>query len=146
MFFISIGLIGFEKEKTLEERKVLKQIVFYTISFLIIIYGLGLIVGFLSTSYSLTLKSIFINSFPIILLIIIEELYRYNICKKGENNSLIIYISVVIFTLVDISLIISNYDLNNLSSILKLVTIVVCPSVFKNLMLSDFSKRYGFVS
>lgn len=144
LFFISIGLIGFEKEKTLEERKVLKQIVFYTISFLIIIYGFGLIVGFLSTSYSLTLKSIFINSFPIILLIIIEELYRYNICKKGENNSLIIYISVVIFTLVDISLIISNYDLNNLLGILKLVTIVVCPSVFKNLMLSDFSKRFGY--
>ena len=144
LFFISIVLIGFEKEKIIEKRKIIKQVVFYTISFLIIMYGLGLLVGFLSTSYSLTLKNIFINSFPILLLIIIEELYRYNICKKGENSNLIIYISVIIFTLVDISLIISNYDLSDLSSILKLVTIVICPSAFKNLMLSDFSKKYGY--
>ena len=61
LFFISIVLIGFEKEKIIEKRKIIKQVVFYTISFLIIMYGLGLLVGFLSTSYSLTLKNIFIN-------------------------------------------------------------------------------------
>lgn len=144
LFSISIVLIGFEKEKTLEKRKVLNQVIFYTISFLIIMYGLGLLVGFLSTSYSLTIKNIFRNSFPVFLLVIIEELYRYNICKKGENNKLIIYISIIIFTLVDISLIISNYDLSDLSSILKLSTLVVCPSLFKNIMLSDFTKKYGY--
>ena len=144
LFILSVILVGFEKEKTIEKRKVLKQVFFYTISFLIIIYGLGLIVGFLSTSYSLTLINIFKNSFPVFLILIIEELVRYNICKKGENNKLIIYISVVIFTFVDISMIISNYDLNDISNILKLSTLVVCPSVFKNVMLSDFSKKYGY--
>lgn len=144
LFILSVILVGFEKEKTIEKRKVLKQVFFYTISFLIIIYGLGLIVGFLSTSYSLTLINIFKNSFPVFLILIIEELFRYNICKKGENNKLIIYISVVIFTFVDISMIISNYDLNDISNILKLATLVVCPSVFKNIMLSDFSKKYGY--
>lgn len=144
LFLISIVLVGFEKEKTMEKKMVLKQVVFYTISFLIIIYGLGLLVGFLSTSYSLTIINIFKNSFPVLLLVIIEELYRYNLCKKGENNSIIIYITVIIFTLVDISLIISSYDLSDLSSALKLVTIVVCPSLFKNIMLSYFSKNYGF--
>lgn len=144
LFILSVILVGFEKEKTIEKRKVLKQVFFYTISFLIIVYGLGLIVGFLSTSYSLTLINIFKNSFPVFLILIIEELVRYNICKKGENNKLIIYISVVIFTFVDISMIISNYDLNDISNILKLSTLVVCPSVFKNVMLSDFSKKYGY--
>ncbi len=144
LFILSVILVGFEKEKTIEKRKVLKQVFFYTISFLIIIYGLGLIVGFLSTSYSLTLINIFKNSFPVFLILIIEELFRYNICKKGENNKLIIYITVVIFTFVDISMIISNYDLNDISNILKLATLVVCPSVFKNIMLSDFSKKYGY--
>lgn len=146
LFLISIAFLGFEKIRIIEERKVLKQVLFYTISFLMMIYGLGLLVGFLSTSYSLTIKNIFKNSFPVILLIIIEELYRYNICKKGEASKLIIYISVVIFTLVDISLVISNYNLNDLSNVLKLLTLVVCPSVFKNIMLSDFSKKYGFKS
>lgn len=146
LFLISIYLVGFEKQKILVEKRVLKQIIFYTLSFLIIKYGLGLLVGFLSTSYSLTIVNIFKNSFPILLIIIVEELYRYNICKKGEKNKLIIYISVIIFTLIDVSLIISNYNLNDLESTLKLLITVVCPNIFKNAMLSDFSKKYGFKS
>lgn len=146
LFLISIYLVGFEKQKILVEKRVLKQIIFYTLSFLIIKYGLGLLVGFLSTSYSLTIVNIFKNSFPILLIIIVEELCRYNICKKGEKNKLIIYISVIIFTLIDVSLIISNYNLNDLESTLKLLITVVCPNIFKNVMLSDFSKKYGFKS
>ena len=144
LFLISLALVGFKKERTIEKRKVLKQIVFYTVSFLILIYGLGLLVGFLSTSYSLTIINIFRNSLPVILLVIVEELYRYNICKNGENSKLIVYTSVIVFTLVDVSLFISNYNLSDLSSILKLSTVIVCPSIFKNIMLSDFSKRYGY--
>lgn len=144
LFLVSILFIGFEKERTKEEKKIVKKIIFYTVSFLMMMYGLGLLSGFLITSYSLTIKSILKNSFSVILLIMIEELYRYNICKKGENNKYIIYISVIIFTLVDVSLVISNYNLNELSSFLKLTTLIVCPSVFKNIMLSDFSKKYGF--
>ena len=64
LFLISIYLVGFEKQKILVEKRVLKQIIFYTLSFLIIKYGLGLLVGFLSTSYSLTIVNIFKNSFP----------------------------------------------------------------------------------
>ena len=45
LFILSVILVGFEKEKTIEKRKVLKQVFFYTISFLIIIYGLVLIVS-----------------------------------------------------------------------------------------------------
>lgn len=146
MFVISISLVGFEKQRIFVEKRVLKQIIFYTVSFLIIKYGLGLLVGFLSTSYSLTIVNIFKNSFPILLIIIVEELYRYNICKKGEKSRFIIYISVIIFTLIDVSLIISNYNLNDLESTLKLLITVLCPNIFKNVMLSDFSKNYGFKS
>lgn len=144
LFFISKFLIGFEKSKSLEERKVIKQMLFYTIAFLVIKYGFGLLVGFLSTSYSLTIKSIFKNSFPILVIIIIEELYRYNICKKGDGNKLIIILSVIVFTLIDISLIVPNYDLSDLESSLKLAIVVVFPNIFKNIMLADFSNKYGF--
>lgn len=141
---ISIFLIGFEKRSELYEKEKIKFITLYTISSLMLIYGIGLAVGYLSTSYSLTLKDIISNSLPIFFIVILEELYRYNICTKGENNRIIIYTSVLIFILVDVSLIVSNYNLSDLSDILKLLTVVICPSLFKNIMLTNFSKKHGF--
>ena len=144
MFGISVFFVGYEKDKVLDRKLISKNIFFYSMAFLVLIYGLGLFTGYIKSPYSLTLFNVLKNVFPVILLIIIVELFRYNLCKKGENNKIVIVLSMLIFVLVDVITLIHMYDLNNISKILELITVVIIPSLSKNIMLTDFSCRYGY--
>ncbi len=144
MFTISLFISSFEKEKILDKKSIIKNTLIYTISYLILIYGMGIFTGYIKTSYSLTLVGIIKNIFPVIILILIEELLRYHICKKAENKKIIIILSILSFVLIDISLSIDLYNFNDKSKIIELITITILPSIFKNIMLSFFSYKYGY--
>ena len=146
VLFISVLLVGFEKKKILQERKVVGIIGFYTISILIIMYGLGLLSGYVINTYSQTFPNIIKNILPVIILIVLTELFRYNVCKKGGTNNIIYYLSVFVTTIIDVVLMLKVYDMSELSELLKMTTVVIIPSISKNLMLSNFSKRYGYLS
>ena len=51
---ISFGLLGFEKMKTMDKQKIMFMVGMYAVVLLIAAYGLGLILGYVKTSYALT--------------------------------------------------------------------------------------------
>lgn len=141
---ISIFLVGFEKSKTLEKSKIVHSVTIFTLAFLILIYGLGLFTGYVHTPYSLKPINIIKNILPILVLIILSEIFRANLCCKGSDNKYIKILTIILFTTVDVSLAIHMYDLKEMSRVLELSTLVVVPSIFKNMMLTDFSYHYGY--
>lgn len=141
---ISIFLVGFEKNKTLEKSKIVHSVTIFTLAFLILIYGIGLFTGYVHTPYSLKPINIIKNILPVLILIILSELFRTNLCCKGANNKYIKILTIILFTAVDVSLAIHMYDLKEMSRVLELSTLVVVPSIFKNIMLTDFSYHYGY--
>lgn len=143
-FAVSIFMVGFEKNKTLEKSNIIRSVTFFTLAFLVLIYGISLFTGYVHTPYSLKPVNIIKNVLPVLLLIIITELFRSNLCCKGAKNKYIKILTIVLFTAVDISLAVHRYDLNEIYNILQLSTLVVVPSIFKNIMLTDFSSRYGY--
>lgn len=147
MFSILITIIvismGYEKEKNVYIRNLIFFIAFYTVSFIILLYGLGLLTGYVRSPYSYDFINIIKTIFPLILVIILSEIFRYSLCKKGEKRTLIIILSIVLFTLADISMSLYFYDLKDISDLLELFTLVLLPSLFKNITLTDFAYRYG---
>jgi len=144
IFILSILLVGFEGRKIVNIKKILLVVGLYTLAFLIMIYGLGVLTGYVKNSYNLSIINIFKNTFPYIILIIISELLRYNIIRKA-NNKINEILAVIIFICIDISLLIHLYNLNNFSDILELTTLVLFPSISKNILLSDLSYKYGYI-
>lgn len=144
IFCISLFISSFEKEKILDKKSIIKNMIIDTISYLIFMYGIGIFTGYIKTSYSLNLISIIKNIFPVIVLIIIQEMFRYHICKKGEKKKVIIVLSILLFILVDISLSIHLYNFSDRTRIIELVTLTIFPSIFKNMMLSAFAYKYGY--
>lgn len=145
IFGISYYLVGFEKTRIQNKKDVLGFVTVYSFAFLILLYGIGLFTGYLRNSYSLNPLMILKNTVPVILTIIISEVLRSNLCRKGENNKLILISIVVLFTLVDMALSIHLYDIKSLGGILGILTVTMIPSVFKNLLLNDLSLKFGYL-
>ena len=144
IFSISLFISSFEQEKILHKKDIIRNMIIDTISYLTIMYGIGIFTGYVRNSYSLSIISIIKNIFPIIVLIIIQELCRYHICKKGEKKKIIIAFSILLFILVDISLNIYLYSFDDKSKIIELITLIIFPSIFRNIMLSFFTYKYGY--
>lgn len=142
---ISVFLVGFEHNRLQDRNTVLRFISVYTVSFLVLIYGIGLFTGFLKTAYSFSPLNILKNTTPVILLILVGEVLRYNLCRKGENNKLVLISVIVLFCLVDISASIHLYDIKSVSGLLGMSTVILIPSIFKNLLLNDLALRFGYV-
>lgn len=145
IFGISYYLVGFEKTRIQNKKDVLGFVTVYSFAFLILLYGIGLFTGYLRNSYSLNPLMILKNTVPVILTIIISEVLRSNLCRKGENNKLILISIIVLFTLVDMVLSIHLYDIKTLGGILGILTVTMIPSVFKNLLLNDLSLKFGYL-
>ncbi len=143
---ITSKTVGYERSRKLQNKKVIILVALYSISFLVLIYGLGLFTGYQNNSYSMALWSIVNNVTPVVILILTTEILRYEICKKGENNKLVLSIAVILFTLIDVVMLLHLYDTNELGDLIKLLTVVVVPSLSKNYILCNWSKKYGFVA
>lgn len=140
---IIIFSMGYEKEKNVYRKNLIFFVTFYTVSFIILLYGLGLLTGYVRSPYSYSALNVIKTIFPIVLVIILSELLRYCLCKKGEQKKTVIILSIILFVLTDVSLSLYLYDLQNTSDILKMFTLTFLPSIFKNITLTDFAHRYG---
>ncbi len=145
VFGISYYLLGFERTRIQDKKKVLGFVTVYSFAFFILLYGLGLFTGYLKNSYSLKPLMILKNTVPVILIIIISEVLRSNLCRKGENSKLILISIIIFFTLVDIVLSQHLYDISTIGGILGLSTVVIIPSIFKNILLNDLSLKFGYL-
>ena len=144
-FAISIFLLGFEKNKIIDKKKVLVMVILYSISILIVLYGIGMFLGFVKSAYSSNIIVMFVNILPITIMTILSELLRYNILKKSNGKKLIFVLSILMFTLVYMTPIIGSYDLTDLQKVLELGTVMLLPQIARNYLLSDFSFKYGYI-
>lgn len=145
LLFVSVG---YEKDKNIDRnvrKKLIFYIVFYTISFLILEYGLGLFLGYVKSPYKRDIVSIIKNIFPVILIIISSEYLRYMIIKKSENNKFLIVLTIILFIIIDLTLNVSYYNLNKMDDLLTYLTSIFLTSVFKNFILTVFVYRYGMI-
>ena len=144
MFIISYVLVGFERERMRNKKKRVRILLFLAVGFLIIEFGLGLIVGFQKSSYSFKFISLIRNVLPVILISFTGEMFRYQLCTKGDRSIIVLSLTIIMFTSIDILMQAYLYDLSKLDEIILMLVTVGMASVCKNIMLCDFSLKYGY--
>lgn len=144
LLLLTIFIFGKKKNRKLYEKDVILNICIYAISYYLIIYLSGIFIGFLRSGYSLQPMVIVSNMLPVIIGIVLTELYRYQIVEHGRNNKFLIVLSFVICTFIDVKLISYAYDLETLSGIIKLVYMAILPLISKNILLTYMSYKFGY--
>lgn len=139
-------MVGFEKDNLKLKRDLLMTTLIYVISYYLIVYVLGIFFEFLRSPYSLEISTFFKNVTPVLAFIFGKELLRYEINIKGEKNKWLIFLSVLLFILLDISSLLYKYDLTVVSDFVKFLEIAFFPIVAENVMLTYLTARGGYTS
>lgn len=127
--------VGYEKKYYYREKDIILNLLIYIIIYLIFTYLLGLFTGFTTNSYSLSIKGILFNIFPVLLFIVAGEILRYEVLRKSYPNRIILVLITIIFILLDLSIYINHFDFSSLS-FLNILICVVIPSISKNIFLT----------
>lgn len=142
---LSILLLGFRKDKTtVLGKNVFKVVLFYLILTFLIMYGLGLFVGFLRNAYSRNLLSVFDNIFSPIIIILVVELIRYVVISANRDKKFIVIILTFILIMLEIITSVRTINFSELSVVFNLTATVILPIIFKNLLLSYLTYHIGY--
>ena len=145
ILFISIWFFSFQKDKKTPLKKqiniitIVQIVLFFSISYLI-----GLFVGFLKNSYSLTPYSIINNIFSPIIIIVCTELFRYVIIKPNQHQKKTIFLITIVLILFELFTSIKSIDYKNLEELFKLTTATILPMITKNCVLSYLTLKVGY--
>ncbi len=145
--FVSYMLYGYRRIITnYLNGKIVKNTCINLILYFIIIYFVGIVKGFLTNSYSLTFKGIIYNVFPIAVLIISTEFFRYIFIRANRDKKVYIYIVTILLALFEIVLQIRFDSFSSITQIFKFFSISVLPIGMKNVMCSYFAYQNDFRS
>lgn len=142
-FVISVIAFGFHKDRTLNKIDILQMIAIYCTSYVIVCYLCGIFIQYIRTPYSLKILSIIKNVVPLIILIILQELYRYNLVKNSPNlitKTLI----VAAFSIFNITIGIDLYDSSTVEGVFMIIGYLILPSIIINSLLTFITDKTGY--
>ena len=137
---------GFDKSSKNYSKDIILTILIYLLFYYMLAYLSGLILGFLSNGYSLKPLMILKNIFPILSAIILMEIIRHIILNKGSKYTNVVVSTIILFILMDVSLIAHAYNLFKFESGLMFLLKYVLPAISKNLLLTYLVYKSGYKS
>lgn len=144
ILFSLIFFCGYEKNNHPFQKDTVMTIVILMMTYYLLIYLLGIKIGFVKSIYSISFINIIKNILPLIIIIVLEELIRYEIVTKGEENKLVVISQVFVFILINSVFFMSSYDFTETIEIIKFFGVVIIPSLFQTIMLSYVSYKFGY--
>jgi len=144
-FLASILLLGYTKNRNSKEKNMNIAIAIFTSLFQVLTFVLfGLKSGFLRSSYHLGFNHFFKIVFPILLILVLSEILRYQLVEKGRNSKVAIIATTVFFIILEFLIGSSLYPLNTFKGWFELLATTVFPSIMKNILLTYIAYHYGY--
>ena len=142
-FLIIVFRYGYERKKRRYMYELMFYIFSYCILYLLLTYFSGIFIGFTRSVYKFNFSNLIHNIIPYAILIISSELLRYEITRKGDGSPTSYVLVVIILILIDMTLFLKTYSLNNGDEQIKYICSIMLPSVFKNIILMYYTKIGG---
>ena len=144
MLMVAYMLFGFEKDRHRYMREVILEILIVLISFFLVYYLLGIIIGFAKVGNYYTINSMINIIFPIIFCILLGEILRYQLMIKSSESKYLMYLVCILFVLIDCTIAFSTHNLDNRKEVFLLIAKIVLPSISKNVLCSFLCLNFGF--
>lgn len=135
---------GLEKDRHYNSRFVINEVFICLLIFFIIYYLLGLKIGFYKIENYLTLYGMKTFIIPLILKIVLGEILRYAMVRKCGDNKLFLFLTVALFTLLDITNGLYFADLNTNYHKFIFVATIFLPSVMNNTLCTYLTCVSGY--
>ncbi len=144
MLVILKYLLGFEKDRHRYIKDVILEIIINLIVFFIIYYLMGIFTSYARTNNYYTLRNIFKFIVPVIIYVFLKEFLRYQVLCKASENKFLIVLAIVMFVIMDNTIIFSSHSLAFNKEVFLLIAIYLLPSISSNILCSYLSENYGY--
>lgn len=144
MSFFFQKILRFEPHKKNKEDKTNLEILVFLVTFLLLYFLSGIIIGYIKNGNYYTLEGFFKTILPITLYIIIRERLRYDFLKKREKSKLMTIISILTFLLLDIVFMKNYLNYKNKYSITLSLLLTIPPLCTSNLINSYLCKKSSY--
>jgi signal peptidase I len=125
-----------ERRNEKDKRDLLLIILISCLAYYIITYLGGLFVGFVYTTYSKSPLGMLRNIFSCFVMVVLIEVIREIVIKKGKYYKSIIIFSPIVFTLLEAAASLNIVQLSSRHIGLEMLLIVVVPLLCKNILLT----------
>ncbi|MBQ3307346.1 MAG: signal peptidase I [Bacilli bacterium] len=140
---LAIIFLGYKKDNPRELKfEIMQKTIFLVVTFFLISYALGLVIGFNRNAYSLKPFMILRNIICPLTILISMEIYRY-VLVNSTNNKKLLYFGVFSLFIFETFISIRVSGLSGLLPIFTVVTTQVLPYLAKNVVLSILAKHGG---
>lgn len=144
LLVIDYFLFGFEKDRHRYTKDIILEIIIILISFFLLYYLFGILIGFAKTENYLTIKSVVNIIIPIIIYIILKEFLRYQLLIKASNDKKLLILVTIFFIIMDSTIPFSLHSLTFDKEVFLLISVTFLPLVTENILLSFLSLNFGY--
>ena len=150
IFLLIVGIatyfaVGLDFSRHRKEKDALKTVLICLLIFFMLSYLAGLFIGFNRTIYSFGLTNLSNNIAPTIVLIFLTEILRYQFIKKSNKNKIVVILSAIIFTGIDICIANTYYNLAVQNQLYEFVGLIIMCGITKNILMTVMALRYDYV-
>lgn len=136
--------LGLEKDRHRYYKDIIINILIIILTFFIIYYLFGLIIGFVRTPNYYNYNSFINLILPYVIIVCLKEYLRYQLLTKSKDIKVLNIIILILFIMFDITNDISIKLLDTGYKKFIFVSTVLLPSISKNLVANYISKNVGY--
>ena len=137
-------LFGFEKDRHRYVKDVILEILIILISFIVLYYLFGVIVGFAKVGNYYSLKSMTNIILPLVIYIVVGEILRYELLIKSSESRLLIYLVCIFFIIIDTTIPFSVHTNKFDREMFLLIAVTILPSISKNILCTFLNLKFGY--
>ena len=138
-------LFGFEKNRKRYWKDIVLEIIIILISFFLIYYLSGILIGVAKTKNYLTITSFKKFIFPIFIYIILKEYLRYQLVMKASEEKKLIYLICIFFIALENTVPFSIHPLSFNQEMFLFLALTFIPSITENILCTYLSLNFGYM-
>ena len=136
---------GLQKDNSYLKPLVTRIVISCLLSFLIVVYSIGLFTGFNNTVLKLNFSYLFNVVFLQFITVILLELMRYGICRNSVNNKKPIILFTIIMIVLNVVAEINGYNLKETEGVFVFICVVLLPVISRELLCSYLAYKVSYL-
>lgn len=137
-------LFGFERERKHYVTTICIEVLIWLLVYFILYYLSGIFMSFTKTIGYMRSHTIIHTILPLIVIIVLKEILRFNMIRKSELSKLLLIINCLFFIIFDLTLPFKQIVFNSRFSFFIYIAVYVLPTISKNVFCSYVAYKCSY--
>lgn len=137
-------IFGFEKDRHRYTKDLIFEIIIFLLIYFLGYYLFGIIIGFAKTGNYYSLYGLKNFIIPTVLIILLKEYLRYMVVVKSDNNKILLVITCILFSFLDVTTALSQVNFNNYYNVFIFIALSLLPAISNNILCTYIALKSGY--